>query len=185
MKLLEVVTLPLIFYRDNPGGEWLKSKRESNAYDTQRTEFGTPKYFGSVTGSFDRVAMLPVKVLKDLKGRRGEHTPRYTREESLNWLVAYMREHNSLPLRENGEQYFPFLNIDERGIPWINEGNHRIKAAALLGWKCMPCQISYFSGGEDEPGPFPPAKVKAYDAHAASLGYDVTNFKGILPTQGE
>jgi len=34
------------------------------------------------------------------------------------------------------------------GSAWVNEGNHRIMAAAELGWETLPVEIRYFDGGE-------------------------------------
>ena len=43
-----------------------------------------------------------------------------------------------------------------RGI----KGNHRIMAAAALGWKSLPVEIKYFDGGDTvESGPLYPKKL--------------------------
>jgi GNAT superfamily N-acetyltransferase len=49
---------------------------------------------------------------------------------------------------DNGKEYAPFVNVAWNGEAWVNDGNHRIMAAAALGWKDLPVQISYFDGGE-------------------------------------
>jgi hypothetical protein len=46
------------------------------------------------------------------------------------------------------------------GEAWVNEGNHRIMAAAKLGWSELPVEIKYFDGGEwIEDGPLYPPKI--------------------------
>jgi hypothetical protein len=93
-----------------------------------------------------------------------------------------MKKSNKLPI-ENGKQYAPFVVVDQEGDAWVNEGNHRIMAAAHLGWKCLPVELKYFTGGEDRRGCLiPPEKVSAFDSHFLREGYlPINEFRGSLP----
>lgn len=166
---------------DNPGGSWLENKRKASIEDGVN-EFGTPK-FGSVTGYWNRKVLLPVSVISKFKGMRGEHTARYTRQDSLDWLTKDMSEKNHLPFMgsDTNRQYAPFIMVYQDGTPYFNEGNHRVKVAVKLGWKYIPIELRYFNGGELEDGPLSPDKVKKYDAEAHAAGYETgEGFRGKL-----
>jgi len=76
---------------------------------------------------------------------RGEQ--QNVRQDNLKALVKIMKDTGRLPMRQ-GQEYAPFINVAWNGEAWVNEGNHRIMAAAALGWKDLPVQIRYFDGGE-------------------------------------
>ena len=99
MKLFEIVST-LSFSQDNPGGMWLKNKREDNQYHV-KARGGAPRTFGPVTGRFNRPVLLPVSLLKTIRGENNEQDN--VREQDLAWLIKYMSEHNTLPV-ENGKQ---------------------------------------------------------------------------------
>jgi len=63
---------------------------------------------------------------------------------------------------DDGRQYAPYINVDQFGVPWVNEGNHRIMAAKALGWKFLPTEITYHSGGEAVPGVLSPISIDAF-----------------------
>ena len=51
-----------------------------------------------------------------------------------------------------------------RSVSQSRYGNHRIMAAAELGWRELPVEIKYFDGGERiESGPLHPSKIKLTD----------------------
>ena len=54
------------------------------------------------------------------------------------------------------ESYKPFINIDVNGKAWINEGNHRIRAAIEAGLNKIPFQVRYYDGGERADGIWKP-----------------------------
>lgn len=146
---------------DNPGGKWLQNKQE-DCRDSGTDQFGVPKYFGPVTGYYDDTVMLPVDVVSKVPGMRGEQ--QNVREDDLQWLVNYMQENGHLPLTSRGKEYAPFIQVAYDGSPWVNEGNHRIMAAAKLGWKFLPIELRYYSGGEEANGPLSPDKVARWDS---------------------
>ena len=74
-------------------------------------------------------------------------------------------------LPDTGKQYCPFIMVDRDGEPWVNEGNHRIMAAVKLGWKCLPVEVRYFTGGEDLATAFAPKKLLQLDSAIQTRGY--------------
>lgn len=175
MKITQLLESTLKLAVDNPGGEWLQHKKKD--YESvSRTKGGARSAFGTVTANFTRPALIPVDVAKSVRGINDEQSN--VRDHSLAWLMKEMGEKNELP-RIDGRQYAPFIMVDQDGEAYTNEGNHRIMAAAKLGWKYIPVTIRYFNGGEDVSGKFTPAKVKAWDSEAQAKGYKIGNeFKG-------
>lgn len=162
---------PLKLRRDNPGGKWQEEKREIST-EAGLNQWGSPARFGTVTGYFDRRVLLPVRVLAKLHGVNGEHYR--TRHDDLDGLKDYMGKNNRLPAfskEEPHKQYVPFVTVYQDGTPYINEGNHRIKAAAALGWEYLPIDLRYFNGAEGEAGPLAPPLVIEYDRKAQEAGY--------------
>jgi len=166
------------FRTDNPGGEWLRHEQK-DAAAAGENQFGGPKRFGATTGWFNAFVLVPVTELIHIPGVMGEQG--LTRDDSLAWLVKEMGENNRLPLSNGDKQYPPFIVVDYTGQPWVNEGNHRIKAARVLKWEYLPIQIKYFAGGEEADGPLTPTLIQQYDAQGKAAGYSSGNdFKGKL-----
>jgi len=148
------------FVRDNPGGDWLAYKKQLSD-EAGALPSGAPRSFGTVTGHFPGHVYLPVSILKKIPGVMNEQY--HVREKSLDSLVGYMSETGKLPMTMRGDkEHAPFVTVDQRGRPFVNEGNHRIMAAAKLGWEKLPVQISYFNGGEQASGILHPDRVIAY-----------------------
>ena len=151
MKFHELFETRLL--KDNPGGEWLETKRE-RAASFDRRPSGAP-HLGSVTGYFNGYVKMPVAFLKNIPGYNQEE--KNVRIDSLKWLKNHMQETGKLPTDSYGHEMAPFIAVDFEGNPWVMEGNHRIMAASLLGWKYMPVEIRYFDGGEEiKDGPLYP-----------------------------
>lgn len=141
---------------DVPNEEWLKSKQEYAA-SKGRDRFGAP-YMGTVTALFREPIKVRVDVLKKLPGMRNEQGQ--VRKDDLKAIKDIMQQTGKLPLLDNGEEYVPFINVAYNGEAWVNEGNHRIMAAAELGWDMLPVEIRYFDGGERvDSGPLYPVKL--------------------------
>ena len=157
---------------DNPRGDWLKSKRDYNSRDGVN-RFGSPKSWGPITGSFNRQVLIPVAVLAKIKGMSGEHND--IRHADLEWLKNHMDVNKRLPLID-GKHYVPYIMVWQDGTVWVNEGNHRIMAAAALNIDYLPVMIRYFSGGELEHGPLMPERVMKYDAEGFAAGYSLTEY---------
>ena len=112
-------------------------------------------------GGDDNV-LVPTSKLAQLPGINGEHLPSRTRENSLQYLKKQMGKTGKLPEgHETGKEYAPFVQVDQDGKAWVNEGNHRIKAANELGWNHLPTEVRYFNGGESVPGPWHPDTLLA------------------------
>jgi hypothetical protein len=163
----------LKLHLDNPGGAWLKNEREYHATAGKRAS-SAPRVFGTVTAVWSRHALLPVKVLAKVPGVEGEQ--QRIRINDLEGLKAHMRSSKKLPLygqtsNNDGRQHCPFIMVDLNGTPWVGEGNHRIMAAASLGWEYLPIEVRYFDGGESESGSLSPADVKKYDVQGLKDGY--------------
>lgn len=150
--------------RDNPGGAWLEGKRAISTEEGTRPS-GAPRVFGSVTAAFnDKPVLIPVDKLAQVRGVMDEQ--RNVRKDSLEGLTKLMGETGELPkLSGSGEEYTPFVTVDQNGTPWMSEGNHRVMAAKDLGWSHMPVQVRYFNGGEDLAGAWAPDALLA--EHAA------------------
>ncbi len=159
---------------DIPSDYWLQQKRDE-ATEEGFDSFGAPKFFGPCTGSWSRLVLLPVAVLKKLKGLRGEQDR--VRVDDLNWLVEHMGTHKRLPLLKQGVHEAPFINVWQDGTAWVNEGNHRILAAAKLGFKFLPVEVKYYLGGERlANGVLAPSKILLFDTVARQEGYTLTDY---------
>lgn len=128
---------------DVPNDRWLQGKIDY-AKSKGRNSFGVP-YIGTVTAWIDKV-VLPVSLLKTLPGARDEQ--KNVRKDDLEAIMKIMKNTGKLPLRNNGKEYLPFITVAYNGEAWVSEGNHRIMAAAALGWKELPIELRYFDGGE-------------------------------------
>ena len=141
---------------DVPNEQWLQAAI-NYAKSKSPDRNGLP-YMGKTTATV-RYVNVPVDILKTIPGMRREQT-----NVSHNDLAAIMKIMNTtgkLPLGSHtGEEYKPFINVAYDGSAWVNEGNHRIMAAAKLGWDTLPIEISYFDGGERiKSGPMYPPKI--------------------------
>ena len=143
------------FVQDVPNDEWLQGKREY-VHSKGPDSFGVPRHFTATAWSTKPV-VLPVGLLKQIPGARGEQ--QNVRPDDLKAIMDIMQRTGKLPLH-NGHEYLPFIVVTYDGRPWVSEGNHRIMAAAKLGWDSLPVEIKYFEGGEMvKHGPLHPSKI--------------------------
>lgn len=141
---------------DVPNDSWLQSKIDY-AQERGRNRFGAP-YMGSTTAWATEPVMLPVSLLKTFPGLRGEQ--QNVRQDDLEAIMKIMQDTGRLPLTSSGEEYAPFVQVAYNGEPWVNEGNHRIMAAAALGFKEIPVELKYYDGGERiKSGPLYPGRI--------------------------
>lgn len=169
-EILSEANLPsLTLKTDNPGGEWLEHKREDTEREGRRPS-GRYNILGSTTGWYNREAFLPVKLLAKIPGTNNEQAN--VRQADLDWLTDHMGKTGKLPPAEWHEfnEYAPMVVIGQDGVPYVNEGNHRIMAAAKLGFTGLPVEIKYYNGGEIEDGILSPDKVQTFDNQAKQLG---------------
>lgn len=149
----------LELHRDNPGGEWLEGKKQLSN-ESGRRPVGAPKSFGTVTGTFNRTVRVPIDKVAAARGLNDEQNN--VRQDSLEGLKQHMAG-GELPAMHNGEEYAPFVMVDQNGRGWVNEGNHRIMAAKALGWTHVPVEVRYFNGGENVPGAWHPDTLSKDD----------------------
>lgn len=142
------------FHSDIPSKDWVSQKRRF-AEEDGRNEFGVPKFFGPVTGRFSRPLMLPLEMLSSVDGERGEKLS--PRPESLDWISSHMERTGAFP---HGA---PFVVVDPFGVPWINEGNHRLMVSLSKGISHVPVEVRYFSGGQELAGDFSPESLMSLD----------------------
>jgi hypothetical protein len=143
---------------DVPNEDWLNSKI-AYARKKGRDRFGAP-YFGATTAYIPNSenVVVPVDLLKQLPGMRNEQ--QNVRQDDLAAIMRIMKDTGRLPLNNRGEEYVPFVVVAYNGEAWINEGNHRIMAAARLGWDSLPIELKYYDGGERiKNGPLYPGKL--------------------------
>jgi hypothetical protein len=82
------------------------------------------------------------------------------RQKDLDAIMQIMKDTEKLPLNNRGQEYVPFIVVAYNGEAWVNEGNHRIMAAARLGWNSLPIELKYYDGGERiKSGPLYPGKL--------------------------
>ena len=141
---------------DVPNEEWLQNAID---YAIQKSpdRNGLP-YMGKTTATA-RPVEVSVSILKRIPGMRREQSN--VRHRDLAAIRKIMHTTGKLPLHAHTqEEYKPFINVAYDGSAWVNEGNHRIMAAAELGWPSLPVEISYFDGGERvESGAMYPGKI--------------------------
>lgn len=141
---------------DVPNEDWLNSKIEY-AKEKGRDSFSVP-YMGTTTGYLKDTVRLPVSLLKTFPGMRGEQ--KNVRPDDLRAIKKIMKDTGKLPVTKSGEEYAPFILVAYNGEAWVSEGNHRIMAAAELGWDTLPVELKYFDGGERvKSGPLYPEKI--------------------------
>ena len=141
---------------DVPNEEWLQDAIDY-AKSKSPDRNGLP-YMGKTTATVRNVD-VPLRILRRIPGMRQEQSR--VRHHDLAVIRKIMSTTGKLPLHgHTGQEYKPFINVAYDGSAWVNEGNHRIMAAAELGWETLPVEISYFDGGERvESGTMYPPKI--------------------------
>lgn len=147
----------VVFNEDVPSEHWL-NEQIAYAKSQKRSEYSVP-YMGKITGWFTGFPELPVERLAKLQGELGEQEN--VRPQSLDYLIPEMQKNGLVNVSS------PFIIVGFDGVPWVSEGNHRIMAAKLLGWKTMPVEIRYFDGGHRQAGEFSPEVVMAHQGKIA------------------
>jgi GNAT superfamily N-acetyltransferase len=144
------------FISDIPNEDWLNEKIEY-ASSRPRNTFGVPA-MASITGYFDGSRItVPTEMAAALKGMRAEQSN--VRQGDLQAITDIMRSTGKLPLTQANEEYLPYIEVGHDGVAWVSEGNHRIMAAAALGWESIPVQIRYFDGGQRHAGQWAPGNL--------------------------
>ena len=117
---------------------------------------------GTRTAFVNPHPLISLNVLRRLPGANNEHNN--VRKHSLNYLIDVMQKANKLPLNSSHNEMLPHVVVAYDGSAWINEGNHRIRAADHLGWESMRVELVYFDGGElVKSGELYPPKIGLYE----------------------
>lgn len=140
-----------IFRSNIPSDLWLQEKLQATQEDG-RNDWGVPRTFGPITGSFDRPLILPVALLAGVPGERAEQSN--VRQDSLAHIRANFEQEIETPV---------YVEVDPYGKAWMSEGNHRVMVAAERGVASLPTLVRYFSGGECEATDFEPSRLLARD----------------------
>lgn len=157
MLVKDLITESLLI-TDVPNEDWLEGKvdyAKKRGYDSFRSP-----YFGATTAYVRQPSHveLPVDLLKRIPGARSEQSN--VRYDDLKAIMKIMQDTGKLPLMNNGKEYLPFIGVAWNGEARVLEGNHRIMAAARLGWKTLPVELKYYDGGERvESGILYPGKI--------------------------
>lgn len=170
---------------DVPNEDWLAQERKNSLESGQRADSGVFMRMGTTTAYFERNqnVFVPVKILASLDGQRNEQNN--VRQDDLKSLIECMGKTGRLPSLSTGGDYIPYIEVDQTGKPWINEGNHRIMAASALGWEYLPVRMRYCNGGEREPGALHPDLVSLFDGNARDAGVDCDNYRGWVNTTAD
>ncbi len=146
------------FYRDNPGGEWLRGKQERAdiAMAESGRGLGRRGITGSVTGTMGMQTdlFMPTRLLSTLTGLMDER--RVPGDPKFDALLARAREEGFDP-NQAGNRIV--IAVNHRGDPYVLEGNTRIAVARELGIPNVKAEVRYWNGGEDAEGPFAPQNV--------------------------
>lgn len=158
MRAREFITLREGLEVDVPNEDWLE---DAIAYSMKkgRNSFGVP-YMNKVTAYLtgDRYVEIPTKLAASLPGMRGEQ--QNVRPKDLEAIMKIMKDTGRLPSLGSGKEYYPFIRVAYNGEAWVSEGNHRIMAAAKLGWPTIKVEVQYNDGGERvKHGPLYPGKI--------------------------
>jgi len=147
---------------DVPNEEWLQGKI-AYAKKKGRDRFGVPD-FNATTAYYRPDVRVPIEILRILPGMRGEQ--RNVRQQDIQAIKKILKDTGRLPLNNYGQEYVPFVMVAYNGEAWVNEGNHRIMAAAELydagdkRFASLPIELKYFDGGERvKSGPLHPSKI--------------------------
>ena len=139
---------------DNPGGSWLRNKKEEAAKamakaepNTYRKNLGTP----AITGYHEGVIELDPKQLADVPGAMGEELHRVSGRKLPNLQKSIEQEgYNPSPI---------MIHVREDGKPFIVEGNTRVAEAIISDRPTIQAEIKYLRGAEDVEGPLSPDKI--------------------------
>lgn len=139
---------------DNPGGSWLRNKKEEAAEamakarpNTYRKNLGTT----AITGYHEGVIELDPKQLADVPGAMGEEASRTSGQKLADLQKSIQEEgYNPSPI---------LIHVREDGKPFIVEGNTRVAEAIISDRPSIQAEIRYLRGAEEVEGPLSPDKI--------------------------
>jgi len=123
---------------DNPRGDWLEGHIERAI--KAKAEDGS--IIGSTTAGVKDVPMS-VDDLLGVKGLNAEHT------RMGSPLSQKKIQDLADSIAKDGLENPPLIVVDVDGIPWVSEGNHRIRAAKAAGLTDIPVEVRWHAGAEE------------------------------------
>lgn len=130
------------YHQDNPI-TWRHNK--AAAMDWLSSNKGTP------TAWFDNLRLDP-KWLRNIPGKFAEQL--HINQNKVDYLAHEMKLHGFL------EGYKPLVIIEDTGLPYIYEGNHRIRAAIHAGLDWIAVDVRYLGGSETIASPYDPKHIE-------------------------
>jgi len=124
--------------------ESLREKLKVHPYKNSDDENWVEQHPGRPTGKHDRLIRLPVSWLIKLPGLRGEHkvlTLDMPKIQGMSKIVGDNGWQRANPVT---------LGVQHDGKVFVDDGNHRIRAAKVAGVESLLCRVKYFGGGENE-----------------------------------
>ncbi len=157
---------------DNPGGSWLRNKKEEAAEAMAKAEPNTyRKNLGTtaITGYHEGVIELDPKQLADVPGAMGEELHRVSGRKLANLQKSIEQEgYNPSPI---------MIHVREDGKPFIVEGNTRVAEAIISDRPTIQAEIKYLRGAEEVEGPLSPDKIFEMPDRAKSKSNDLKGYR--------
>ena len=125
-------------------GEKQASIMEPEKYQKAKDKDWVKEYPGRPTARHTKLVSLPVSYLIKLPGLRGEHKVLkldMDKIQGMSKIVTDIKWQRENPVT---------LGIQHDGKIYVDDGNHRIRAAKVAGVKELLCKVIYYGGGEDK-----------------------------------
>lgn len=139
------------FHRDNPGGEWLKTKQEDAQYGITRHK----GLRGAVTGYYDKPLKMKVDDLYHLPGANDEQEYRQGSSKMIN-----LEKQVGNPSNFDSKKFPIMIGVNHHGKAYVMEGNHRLAYANKNNIPYIHAEIKYYNGGENVHKGFHPDDVE-------------------------
>ena len=127
-------------YRESEGDPPGLQRYQQKAIDKiSRGEYNHDRTFiEKPTASFEEIGLDPNWLIESVEGGLKHEEIRISDQK-----VKQLAE----SIKQEGVTEAPYINIDAQGRAWVNEGNHRIRAAIEAGVDRIPVHVEYFDGG--------------------------------------
>ena len=152
------------FRTDNPGGDWLESKKKRadaaiRDHRGDKQSIAGKGLTGSTTAYFTHNLKLPVHELRHIPGACGE-------EHHRNNFDSHKHTELTKSVKEHGfdtSKHPIMIGINHLGKPHVLEGNHRLAHAIKNGHSHIHASVQYYNGGETVMGQgFHPSQILHY-----------------------
>jgi len=141
------------YWRDNPGGDWLTDHRADAEWGAANRSHPVSKKMLRGRTTAKVAVTLPTDWLSKIPGAMDER--RAPGDRNYDHLVA------TVDTEGWNQTEAVVLVVNQRGQPFVYEGNTRIAVAVAKGIPTIKTEVQWLNGGEDEDGPATPAKIAA------------------------